>query len=1043
MISQREITLMVARASERGIVWKLQRLVRQHFNLRSVGLVAVTLFGTYAVVKSGIFVWRYAVIGPYPSVHTTNPFALINRILVDRSRVNFSMNWYPTNSITNTRPRRATENGHGICGAVRDAARLAIENAVMELGLRVVEISPAARNNPDAAIHQHYAVGDLHRDIQSADLSGGSVLMCIDVDYYARNPTILLGHNAPVVLHTFNPVHVSGMDGDTPFTITNNVVDFAVSGGGAWKHRVWDWTISGEFLKTEMSTNWWKAILSLFGVRKYITHKVHHSRPWDDCPDRAMVWLLPQYTYWSIAWLPSDLNVRTLQYVEYADKLHAGWNRLNSIGIDGDANALAVSIGREGETTSIRVRRDVFETIMALKSSQSVTSRLLSLKVNDPVVRAMLNAYHEGRESILPEAPLITKSSAVKVHWPHAAEMEMPEISYRAYSSPLVSDCNMVPQIKRWEAASQTIDQRVTFVANNKVPSDMIRNYANEFVKIIVPVAGIGAPYSLESTKELLDKPGQILAVRAIWDTLDIEARRLIEAFMKNEPTMKAGRLISSFPDARFLLQFSSFTLAFRDRVLHSEENKHWFCPGKTPIELSNAVCDYVRSVEGVIEGDYSNFDGSVSNWAMRYVMNAVYHRYFNVEYHKQLKQYTSAIITSPARMKRFCFSYDAGVGVKSGSPTTCDLNSVLNGFVMYAAVRKTDPTMTPIEAFQHIGLAFGDDSLFNKRYQKNFNRIADDIGLKLKVEVCTRETGVNFLARVFPDPYTTNTSFQDPLRTWRKLHLTSRDPNVPIDDAALDRLDGYRTTDPLTPVTSNYVNMMTRLCDDHERRFERRDHDREKSYWLFSSNTWPQREEDIPLMQRVIACRTGLSEEQLTSICAFLDVCTDRWSPDITINRDESELPYQNTILPCGAIAEGDVDQRNYEYGAEQIRLRADQNTSTAGARTAEQRDRSTSNDRDSGRGSGQRSPELRKMPRRYHQQTRKRDEQPAIKSTRRRSVGRTGSGNDSVDTGRKASPAVRTDRGITRTNGQRRDLDRPSTSGIVSHPHRRTIDQ
>jgi hypothetical protein len=113
----------------------------------------------------------------------------------------------------------------------------------------------------------------------------------------------------------------------------------------------------------------------------------------------------------------------------------------------------------------------------------------------------------------------------------------------------------------------------------------------------------------------------------------------------------------------------------------------------------------------------------------------------------------------------------------------------MLNGFLMYCAVRKTYPELSPAQAMDQIGLAFGDDSVFSAKYSRNFQKVAKDVGMDLKAVKYDPEQGLTYLARVFVNPYETNTTMQDPVRTLRKLHLTARNATVPLPDAALDRV--------------------------------------------------------------------------------------------------------------------------------------------------------------------------------------------------------------------------------------------------------------
>jgi len=502
----------------------------------------------------------------------------------------------------------------------------------------------------------------------------------------------------------------------------------------------------------------------------------------------------------------------------------------------------------------------------------------------------------------------------------------MVEVSAREYSSPLISNANLMPQKKRWEALGDSLEARVHLVRNTKKPNARIQGYANEFVKLVVPIVGEGIPFDLDTTAEMLDKPSQKIFMKQVWESMDSRERRLIEGFLKNEPTNKAGRIISSFADFSFIWKFSCFTLAFRNAVLHSEENSGWFCPGLTPRQIADKVVEYVGTVEEPCEGDFSNFDGLVSDYLQRHVINACYLRFFHAKHHDELRQYLNMLISCPARAKLFHFRYDAGVGVKSGSPTTCDGNSILNAFLQYCSIRMTDNELEPAMAFRLIGLAFGDDSLFDRRFSRNFAKVAKMVGMDLKIEYYQREKGLTFLARVFIDPYTTNSTIQDPLRTWRKLHITTRDPSIPLADAAIDRVDGYLIIDAITPITSDYCEMIKRVytpqCNDHQKRLARKSVDREKSYWSNDTeNKWPQALQDIELMFKVISARVGLDQADLRELQHKLRTSNSAWFSTQELDEDS---PYKGTLDPDGQIPAAGVDMRTHENGLKRNRENA-----------------------------------------------------------------------------------------------------------------------
>lgn len=905
------------------------------------GTAVATAAVGYAVVR------RYAVIGPFPPTNKRIPARAIQRAVIDLTRQHYDCSWFVGESLLTTKPVRASNNGHGKAGAVRDEARRWITSNIVAQGWRRCEISPSSQSRHNThTVVQHFAPADLAFPVAD-DIEGDwDVLVGIDVDYYIDDIEKYLGYAKPVVFHTFNPLKVAGMDGDCRYRISRDHVQYEVGGGGNWHHQVWDWCAAGEFIAVPVKYQWKNWFLGLLGLQKTVFMKVYHARPWDGAPDRVLVWIVPSFSCWSFKFMASDIHARRLARVKYSDDTRAGWNKFVAPEGGVPGGRLMINVGPVGADATVSMEKVHYDILMRLSNTQAVTTRMIGLKYTSPADIALFCAYHRGDKTSVTDGDSAVASTTL-VHWPYATDADVPEVSSRTYAKALVDSPNLMPMVKRWDALSESLERRVTFVANSKKPTKHLSELAVEFVSMVVPDVGIGVPLSVEDAATALDKPSQVLAVKAVWDTLDMPARPLIESFLKNEPTMKCGRIISSFADARFLLLFSRFTLAFRDQVLHSEHNSHWFCPGLTPSELADKVCGYAGNVDGLIEGDYSNFDGTVSAWLQRHVMNAVYHRYFNIQYKTELQTYTDKLVTCPARAKRFGFVYDAGVGVKSGSPTTCDLNTVLNAYLMYAAIRLTNRLATPKEAFGAIGLAFGDDSLFEKQYKRQWVRVVEQLGMSLKVEECQPETGVTFLARVFPDPLSTTTSFQDPLRTWRKLHLTARDPNVPLADAATDRLEGYLTTDAYTPVTSNYARMVIRFYSTKTTvsRSKRKDKVRELPFWATQGGAWPQDPRDTDLMLNCVAARTGFEPEELRSVMSELDACTEAWSGPVLVGTPQA---YAHGVLPGGGTAEPEVDHVS-------INVQRDVNHSRASGGVGQERQRRSDDGGERGRQDGE----------------------------------------------------------------------------------------
>nr|QYF49972.1 MAG: hypothetical protein [Nansha Islands sediment noda-like virus 2] len=874
-----------------------------------VGLAALGAYIGYRMyMGSAIF--------PYSSSESKLT-TLINRPLLRYTRTKYNLNYF-------VEPRkveaRVSDNGHKVSGQVRDAARRTIDDVINAYGWDRYEISPTGHSSTNEGIITHFATDDLHDNPFLPEVGPNHLIVAIDTDYYVEDWSAFLGTGRPALIFTFAPNAVSGNDGDCHFRIKDNVVYYEVSGGNIWIHKVWNWTAFGEHvcaMENPRFMTWFRYLLSFLGIRRYTWSKIVFSRPWDDTPHRALVWSIPKYSAYQCTFFESPIHARMLERINYKSAERPGWNKLVYVG---DDLSNRVSIGREGDDAQSELKKKEFDVLMGLSSQQSVTTRMLALGGYTTTDLALMGQYYSGSPKSSGEELRLARGTEVMVHWPMSSTMDIPEVSFRSISTSLVPDSNAVPAIKRWESLSKSIDQRVTFQVNTNHPPAIFQRWAQEFLSILIPESNVGVPYSWDSTIEKLDKPSQVLAAKRVLETLDAKPRELIEGFIKNEPTHKASRIISSFPDARYLIALSRYTLAMRDEVLHSEENKHWFMPGKDPVEIANSVCEYVASVIEPAEGDYSNFDGTVSAWLQRNVINAAYLRWTHHSFRDELLPLLEMLITCPARAKRFGFRYEAGPGIKSGSPTTCDGNSVLNGFLMYAAIRRECPDLTPQGAYAYIGLAFGDDSLFDAQFKKAWNWVVNKVGMKLKVERYDEELGITFLARVFPDPLKTTSSFQDPLRTLRKLHLTSRNPTVPLADAAVDRCSGYLVTDKMTPVVSAYCHAMLRRygpdASSLSKRLARADNNMDKPYWVFGDKSWPQKPEDVECIAKVMANRMGISVEVLLefhNLLVKLEVDGD--VPCIDIG---SFKPVADSLERDGLPSSEPVDQRELKQDVE-----------------------------------------------------------------------------------------------------------------------------
>jgi hypothetical protein len=253
---------------------------------------------------------------------------------------------------------------------------------------------------------------------------------------------------------------------------------------------------------------------------------------------------------------------------------------------------------------------------------------------------------------------------------------------------------------------------------------------------------------------------------------------------------------------------------------------------------------------------------------------------------------------------------------VKSGAPTTTDLNTLINAYIMYCAVRLTSPDLEPQIAFRMLGICYGDDSVFELKYRNRWCKAAKILGMTLKVETSTMVKGMTFCGRTFPKPAETISSMQDPLRTIRKLNITGRDISIPIGDAAMDRMEGYLATDAHTPLIGDYARAIVRCyretASTYERRHTRKSVNIEKNFFYIHAletpgGSWPQEAVDYDMFLECISNRLEVPLETLITTIDLINTCTDPWAIP-AINRDFDKTPYVGTLDGDALFTEGVV---------------------------------------------------------------------------------------------------------------------------------------
>jgi len=165
--------------------------------------------------------------------------------------------------------------------------------------------------------------------------------------------------------------------------------------------------------------------------------------------------------------------------------------------------------------------------------------------------------------------------------------------------------------------------------------------------------------------------------------------------------------------------------------------------------------------------------------------------------------------------------TYDQEYSHGSGSSDTSTAQTLRSTFAAYLGfrnMRKADgSTLGPREAFDRLGIHFGDDGLDAGLPSPNHAWACRKVGLVLETHIISRwDRGVNFLARYYsPDVWGGRLdSMCDIKRQLSKFHTTVRLPEgVPLQDKLVEKARGFVSTDGETPVIGPFCKRALELC--------------------------------------------------------------------------------------------------------------------------------------------------------------------------------------------------------------------------------------
>jgi len=737
-------------------------------------------------------------------------------------------------------------HSHPTAAAYRSTVNIHLNSVATAAGYIPYNVSKSA-TDIGPGTRYFYGAKDLGITYSNSDVTQEHCLIMCDVDYYT-DIRLWMCYFRPLLIYTFVPNDCVGRRRDYCWRTIGDDVEFHVNGGSSYRHGLWNYEDDVVSVINDDGD------LLVFNLEQRCIegdedHRIVVLTPMAAIP-APFHWFLP----------PKPMMKRKRMTFDGRDgKLQMYYEPLDD----------HLSVADIGSWQSVETTGQIYSSI----------EQRLKCKTSPPLisdVERLLRAAGDQQAGI--HAPLLfnlfglrlekncVKTSKVPTHYHPVGSVinEDPKDSGVQITGALVTNPAMFAS-RGYNSEEATINGRVNKVKNPKVPPRAYKEYATEFASLCVSQSGVGNPLSALEVHRRQATSQQKARFKLVEATLTTNPHNRLEAFVKSEPygSVNDPRNITTMtPELTVML--SAYTLAFKDTVLKQHK---WYGPGLSPKKTIERLADMEVNTSEWACGDYSRFDGTISEFLQKNVVYQCYMRWVAENYRSELKQLLDRVFIRRGQTKEHIV-FDPGWGTRSGSPITTDGNTMISAYVVYCANRSMG--LSPKESFRRLGLKYGDDTVDcnDNSFVERFTSAAKDLGLTL--DIVTVECGqpLPYLGRYFVDPLTTVDSFQDPLRTISKLHLSSN-RSVEPSQAAANKAYGYLVTDAKTPIIGTWARRVVDMTGLRPKGLRP-----EEKYRM--SNAWPQRSREniLTSMAKILQIEVGelVHLDTLTSKVEALD---------------------------------------------------------------------------------------------------------------------------------------------------------------------------
>jgi hypothetical protein len=750
--------------------------------------------------------------------------------------------------LRNGKPLHETNKPHPHEARRRNAAAKFISRVIRKARLKEYSLQTSTADEDADGTRSYYWDGDLKVTARRDELTNQHVISVVDVDYYMDIPGLLARTDNPILLYTFQPETTGADRKEYSYSLDQDgTFTYNISGSRSFQHQVWNYV--GDTISVVGRLKPDHDLDNLLGLKRaprntkdrdvFKTYRITKKRVGHD---RQLILLQPitAFADWTAILASSIVKHTELLRVKPDWSSYNGAHTV-SLRFQRDGRHY-ISTSQAGWATSVvlpeeqelRVRLDASRKnglyIAALKkivkehqpswatADHAAGAALLKLKYND--YAALLE--HLSEHLSKPTCRLDTPADALDAHVKHYApftskylsDSETTKPTLTSFMNPIV-DRALAP-VRDESAEKQITDTRIFNVVIDD-PS-WLGTMEEEFFERLCPGDQRLEPVSIEEVYKRQDSPAQRMILDRAQQT-GLAGQNVVQSFIKAEAgsELKAGRNISTI-EPSFKLHYSQYMYALADLL----KTQKWYAFGKTPKDISHRVAEIAASAKSHVNAtDFSRCDGTISSYLRRFELRML-EWMFTAESIAELRELHRGQYDVMA-FGKFGTQYETYYSRLSGSPETSSLNSIMNAFVAFCTLRRTQvtrggPFIQADEAWERLGIYGGDDGLSVDMDPDLYHNTAGAFGMRLTADIIPRGgSGVTFLSRMFgPNVWLGDpSSHADLFRALSKFHATANDTGLrePL-KCLIQKSHAYYLTDKNTPILGEFVCKVRALSD-------------------------------------------------------------------------------------------------------------------------------------------------------------------------------------------------------------------------------------